>query len=169
MSEPRRLRCYAYVDRPYEAVRDVLRKHPLELLQRATVSAAKRADSLATSLRVAAAGIEIGVEVRIHVQSVSDEEGVAGLPPVTRVSVGWEAARAPSLFPLMSADLSAWPLSSSETRLEVEGEYRPPLGFVGTAIDAAIGHRIAEASVHKLLEDVVAQLGREANSAPSVK
>ena len=161
MSKPRDLRCYAYVDRPYETVRQALHERPLELLQRATASAAERANALTTSLRAGAEGVEIGVDVRMHIHAVRDEEGVAGLSPVTRVSLGWEAARIPGAFPIMSAELSAWPITSSETRLEIEGTYRPPLGVVGKAIDAAIGHRIAEASVHRLLEDVVAQLKRE--------
>ena len=38
---------------------------------------------------------------------------------------------------------------------------RAPLGPVGKAIDAAIGHRIAEASVHHFLDDIVAQIGRD--------
>ncbi|HZU81608.1 MAG TPA: hypothetical protein VE987_01770 [Polyangiaceae bacterium] len=161
MSEPRTLRCYAYVNRPYEAVRAALHERTLELMQRATNSAAARASSLGANLRVDVAGVEIGVEVRLHVASVREEQGVAGLSPVTRVSIGWEATRAPALFPLMSAELAAWPLSSSETQLEIEGNYRPPLGAVGSAIDAAVGHRIAEASVHRLLEDLVEQLRRD--------
>lgn len=165
MSTPQELRCYAYVNRPYAVVRQALHQRPRELLQRATASAAERANSLATSLRAGAAGIEIGVEVRIHVHGVREEEGVAGLSPVTRLSLGWEAARAPAVFPVMSAELSAWPLSSSETQLEIEGTYQPPLGAVGKAVDAAIGHRIAQASVHKLLEDVVEQLRREPSPA----
>jgi hypothetical protein len=55
-------------------------------------------------------------------------------------------------------ELSAWPLSSTETQLEIVGEYRPPMGVVGKAMDAAVGHRIAEASVHSFLEDVVEQM-----------
>jgi hypothetical protein len=61
----------------------------------------------------------------------------------------------------MAAEISAWPLSSSETQLEIEGGYRPPLGPLGTAIDAAVGHRVAEACVHRLLEDLSEQLRRE--------
>jgi hypothetical protein len=61
----------------------------------------------------------------------------------------------------MHLELSAWPLSSTETQLEITGEYRPPLGMVGQAMDAALGHRIAEASVHSFLEDVVEQMKRD--------
>lgn len=161
MRQPRKLRCYQYVERPYEAVRNLLRERPLEVLQRATTSAASRADALAAKLRVGVAGVEIGVDVKIHVTAIRDDEGVGGLSPVTHVMLTWEAAKAAALFPLMSAQLSAWPLSASETQIEIEGEYRPPLGAVGEAIDAAVGHRIAEASVHRFLEDFVQQIRQE--------
>jgi hypothetical protein len=161
MSEPRKLRCYQYVDRPYTQVRALLRGQPLELLQKATTSAAARARSVAANLKVDLGGIEIGVNVRPHVVRIGDQEGVAGLSPVTCVQFSWEAARTPALFPLMRAELSLWPLSSTETQIEIEGAYEPPLGTLGNAIDAVVGHRIAEASVHRFLDDVVEQIRRE--------
>jgi hypothetical protein len=165
MSKPKNIRLYAYVNQPYEVVRRALRDRPLELFQQATNSAATRAHSVAANLRVGVGSVEVGVRISIHVHGVREEEGVAGLSPVTRVKLGWEAATAPGFFPLMSAELSAWPLSASETQLEIEGLYEPPLGVVGTAIDAAVGHRIAEASVHRFLEDIVEQLRRTAPGA----
>jgi hypothetical protein len=161
MSQPRTLRCYEYVNRPFDKVREILRAQPLELLQRATNSAAARAGELAATLHLQGAGLDIGVDVRPYVQRVREDEGVAGLPPATRLELAWEASRAPALFPSMHLELSAWALSSSETQLELAGEYRPPLGRVGNALDAVLGHRVAEASVHRFLEDVVEQLRRE--------
>jgi len=167
MSEPRKISCYGYVNRSYEAVRDVLHQRPLELLNQATTSAAARAGSLAASLRIGVAGVEVGVGVHIDVRAVREEEGVAGFSPVTRVVLAWKAANASSLFPTMSAQLSAWPLLSFETQLEIEGTYSPPLGVLGTAIDVAVGHRIAEASIHRLLDDVIEQLRRDLPPPPS--
>jgi hypothetical protein len=113
MSEPRKLRCYQYVDRPYTQVRALLRGQPLELLERATTSAAARAKSVAANLKVELGGIEIGVNVRPHVVGIRDDEGVAGLSPVTRMQLGWEAARAPALFPLMRRRRSSRAASAS--------------------------------------------------------
>jgi hypothetical protein len=161
MSEPRKLRCYEYVNRPYERVRDLLYARGAEVFQRATSSATARADSLLSTLRVSAGGFEVGVDVRIHVRGARDEEWMPGLSPVTRINLAWEAAKATSLFPSMEAQLSFWPLYASETQLEINGSYRPPLGFVGNAVDAMIGHRVAEAAVHRFLEDVVEHLKRE--------
>jgi hypothetical protein len=32
--------------------------------------------------------------------------------------------------------------------------YQPPLGAVGKAMNAMVGHRIAEASVHRFIDEV---------------
>jgi hypothetical protein len=160
MKEPR-VRIYQYVNRPYGAVRELFRLRPAELFQRATTSAAARARALAASLHAGVGGVDVGVDVRIHVQGVRDDPGIAGMSPVTHVELAWEALRASALFPVMSAQLSFWPLTASETQLEIEGAYRPPLGIVGNVVDAAVGHRIAEASVHRFLDDIAEQLRRE--------
>jgi hypothetical protein len=78
------------------------------------------------------------------------------------VDLGWEAARARAFFPLMSARLSAWPITSTETQLEIEGDCEPPFGALGNALNAAVGHRVAEASVDRLLQDVLEQIRRDA-------
>jgi hypothetical protein len=161
MTEPRTLRLYGYVERPYERVRTLLRAEPLALLARATTSAAKRAQELVANLRVGLGGIEIGVDVRTAVLGVREEESIAGMPPVTCIELGWEAVHAPALFPLMHARLSLWPTLSSETQLEIEGEYQPPFRGLGSTLDAVLLHRIAQASVHRFLEDAIAQIRRE--------
>jgi hypothetical protein len=161
MSEPRKVRCYQYVNRPYDAVRELFHQRPLEAFQRATRSAAERANAVEASLRAGVAGIDVAVEVRIKVQGIRDEEGVPGMSPVTKLTLSWEATRAPGLFPVMHAELSVFPLTSTETQLELEGTYHPPLGVLGNAADAVLGHRVEEATVHRFLDDVVEQIRRE--------
>jgi hypothetical protein len=161
MSEPRTLRCYQYINRPYDQVRELLRAKPLEILERATKSASTRTKELVARLSVKLGPVDLGVDVRTYLHGIRDEEGSAGLTPVTRLDIGWEAADSPTIFPVMRAQLSIWPLTSTETQLELEGEYRPPLGLVGSALNATVGKRLAEASVHRLLDDTVEQLKRE--------
>ena len=161
MRQPSKVRCYQYVNRPFGEVRELLRQRALTLLQRATTSASARASEVGASLHAGAGAIDVSVDVRIHLHAVRDEEGVAGMSPITRITLGWEAARATALFPVMKAELSFWPLTATETQLEIEGTYHPPLGLVGDAADAAVGHRVAEATVHRFLDDVVEQIRRE--------
>jgi hypothetical protein len=58
----------------------------------------------------------------------------------------------------MSAELSVYPLTSTETQLDFLGHYEPPLSVLGGAIDAMVGHRIAEASVHRFIADIAQYL-----------
>jgi len=64
----------------------------------------------------------------------------------------------PRLFPLMKAELSIYPLTTTETQLDFLGHYEPPLGALGKAMNAVAGHRIAEASVHRFVSDVAGYL-----------
>jgi hypothetical protein len=54
----------------------------------------------------------------------------------------------------VKADLSIYPLTATETQLDFSGLYEQPLGVVGKAMNAMLGHRIAEASVHRFVGDV---------------
>ena len=64
----------------------------------------------------------------------------------------------PRLFPLMRAELSIYPLTATETQLDFKGFYEPPFGALGNAVNAIVGHRIAEASVERLVTDVAQYL-----------
>ena len=161
MSTPAKLATWQYVNRSYDRVRAALHARASALFQTATRAATARHDDLAATLKISIEGFEVGVDVHLKVFDVHDETTPATNAPVTRVRLGWEAARATSLFPHMEATLSAWPLSATETQIGIEGTYRPPLGTIGKAMDALVFHRMAEATVHRFLEDVVAQLRKE--------
>jgi hypothetical protein len=45
-----------------------------------------------------------------------------------------------------------WDEEFGKCRLVLDGEYDPPLGVVGKAFDAAVGHQIAQNTVRSLLE-----------------
>jgi hypothetical protein len=90
------------------------------------------------------------------------EEVQDGRSPMLRISLSWQAEKHAALFPVMSAELSVYPLSSGETQLDLLGRYQPPMGPLGTAIDALVGHRVAEATVHRFLQDVADYLKPQA-------
>jgi hypothetical protein len=66
----------------------------------------------------------------------------------------------------MRAELAVYPLTSTETQLDFQGVYEPPLGALGKAVNAVVGHRIAEASVHRFVSNV-AQYLRQTLGKPS--
>lgn len=89
------------------------------------------------------------------------DEGPFGRTPTTYVRLRWKAAHAAALFPSMDAGIVVYPLSRHETQLELRGRYSPPLGPVGGALDSLVGHRIADASVHRFVTDIATFLRGE--------
>lgn len=162
--EAREIRSYEYVNRPFDHVQRILAGDPVGFFQRATNAAAGRADALVAKLKVGVAGFEIGKDVEIEIDAVDTDAHAPGTisEPATTIVLRWHAARNESLFPSMRAELRIYPLSSDETQLDLHGTYAPPGGGVGVAADALVGHRIAEASLHRFLEDVVDRMRAEA-------
>lgn len=157
MATGREIRCYDYVNRPYVQVRDVLSKDALAIFQSATKSATSRARSIASELRVDISGIALEADIIISVRKI-EEQTPEMATPVTRLQLEWQAAKMPSLFPLMKAALSIYSLTASETQLDFSGQYEPPFGAVGKAMNAIVGYRIAEVSVHRFVSDVAGYL-----------
>ena len=152
MKGSREIRCYDYVNQPYDKVRDALGADALEIFQAATKVASSRAESVASELRVSIGGVEVGADIVISVQRVDERPDVPGETPRSCVHLQWQAAKNPRLFPFMNAKLFLYPLTATETQLDFQGEYEPPLGVFGKAVNAVVGHRIAESSVHGFLK-----------------
>lgn len=158
MTKGREIRFYDYVNHPYEQVRAALKEGALEVFQSATKAAASRARSVASGLHVNFAGIEVATDITISITKVQEQPGKVKAPPTTRLDLEWQATKSPNLFPFMRAELSIYPLTATETQLDLAGLYEPPLGVLGGAIDVIVGHRIAEASVHHFVSDVAKYL-----------
>ena len=81
----------------------------------------------------------------------------------------WTAAKRATLFPALDADIEVAAIGPGRTQLSMSGRYDPPLGAVGRAIDRALLHRIAEATVKDFLDRVAGRLGQGAGetSEPS--
>ena len=158
MSKGFEIHCYDYVNHPYAQVRDALSKDPLTLFRSATKAAASRAQSVASELRVEVGGVGVEAEIMISVKNIEEKVSEATSIPATRMHLEWESATMPHLFPLMKAEISIYPLTSTETQVDFQGTYEPPLGALGIAMNALVGHRIAEASVHRFVGDVAGYL-----------
>ncbi len=162
MSDGRSIRVYDYVNQPFERVRAALLNDPRGIFGRATKVATERAQVVAGGLRVKLAGIEIGTDIQIDVLGSYDHDLAKGtVSKGTRLDLQWKAIHAPGLFPTMRAALDLYPISATETQLDLAGVYDPPLGALGAVLDALIGHRIAEACVHQFIADVAEHLRAE--------
>ncbi len=111
--------------------------------------------------QVGVAGVSKLVRVQARVLSWTDIS--AGL------ALRWEAiGPGGGLFPVLDADLTIAPAAAA-TMLTLAGAYRPPLGPLGQALDRAILHRVAVATIRNFLARVAAQLADQpvANGAGS--
>jgi len=154
----REIRSYDYVNRPFGEVRNALLVDPIGTLRDATRVASARAQSLSAALSTTIAGVDVSTEIACTLPKGIEESAGPNGTPMLRLPVSWEAARHPRLFPLMNGVWSIYPLTSTETQIDFLGQYEPPLGGVGSALDAIVGRRIAEACVHRLIRDVAAHL-----------
>lgn len=147
------IHAFNYVNRPYTRVRGDVLAHPTELFAAATSSAngAKTAE-----LHAQAGPLEVGAHIQIEVLSIT--ESIANNRPSTTLALTWKAAHRSALFPTMHATLSVYPLTSTETQLELDGTYDPPLGPVGDMLDAVAMRDIAATSVQHFIDDVAAYL-----------
>jgi len=76
------------------------------------------------------------------------------IPSKTLLPMSWRPAGAEHLFPALEADLEVAPLGPSRTQLSISARYRPPMGVVGRALDRALLHRVAEATMKDFLDRV---------------
>jgi hypothetical protein len=157
------LHCYEYVNRPFERVRKVFATDALALFERATQTASGRASALVSTLKVNVGGLEVGKNVVIRIVDVHPHEDAPGhmATDALRLDLEWAAETNSALFPSMKASLLVYPLSPGETQLDLRGTYEPPGSVVGTAADRLVGHRIAEASVHRFLDEVATRVSQE--------
>jgi len=155
------IRAYDYVNHPYQQVKGLLSSDASGVFRNATKVAALRAKSVASELHINIAGIKIGTDIDISVKTIEDRPQKLKSPETTLIHLEWESSKMPNLFPFMKAELSVYPLTSTETQLVLEGTYEPPLGLLGSVLDAALGHRIAEAAVHQFITDVAVYLRTE--------
>jgi len=158
MGKGRQVRSFDYVNHPYDRVRELLSRDAIAVFRSATQAATSRTQEVASALRVDVVGLQVAKEIAIKVKDVTERPAGVKSSPVTRLAIEWEAASAPGLFPLMKAELSVYPLTATETQLDFSGRYEPPGGWLGSAVDAVIGYKIAEASVHRFVGQVAEYL-----------
>jgi hypothetical protein len=82
---------------------------------------------------------------------------------VTQESVGlairWEATGpAGELFPVLDADIRLVRAGERAAVLTMSGVYRPPLGVLGQALDRAVLHRVAAATIRDFVAQTAARI-----------
>lgn len=102
-------------------------------------------------MRVGAAGISR--LVRVQFRELPERANTAGL------ALRWEVTGPGGvLFPVLDADVELVRSGPETTWLTLNGAYRPPLGALGQALDRAILHRVASATIRGFLGRIAASL-----------
>jgi hypothetical protein len=151
----RLLHTYEYVDVPYDDVTQLLAADAAGVLQSATDTAVEHAEDVTARLSVEVGGLIIGRDIEIEVGAFEP----VGITHV-RIPLRWHAREAETLFPSMDANLVVRmvPVEYDRTQIVFDGSYEPPLGLLGAAADAAVGHHVAEAAVDRFVKEVAARI-----------
>jgi hypothetical protein len=117
-----------------------------------------------TTAGIARVGVA-GISKLVRVQASE----LAGTADSAGLAIRWEAAGSDSrVFPVLDADLRLAPAGEQLTLLTLTGSYRPPFGRAGEAVDRAVMHRVAAATVRNFLASMAAVLtSQDTESSPS--
>lgn len=72
----------------------------------------------------------------------------------TLLPMTWREGEPERLFPQLDADLEVAALGPRRTQVSINARYRPPIGMLGRAVDRAMLHCVAEATIKDFLDRV---------------
>jgi len=134
---------------------------PLNDVHRAAIEIAKAAENrtppydavtLAVNLRNLRTPLEGEIRIPVEIQ----------LEPPAKMSgdfhVEIRASSNEALFPRFEGTLSLTPEGEAGTRLWLRGEYVPPMGFLGSAVDATALHGVGERSLTNFLDWIASDI-----------
>ena len=116
---------------------------------------------------------ELGRIARREAEKLRTHFGVTGLgkafhmdvgdpirgPGDTRIPISWVSTGPRRLFPTLDGELVVSEIGSDLTQIVFRGSYEPPLGKVGEVIDKVLLHHLAEASVKRFVDALIADVG----------
>lgn len=98
------------------------------------------------------ADVGFGDPVRLEKRVELEFGAPIRMPSRTILPLRWRAAGTPGRFPALDADLEIASLAATATQLSISARYVPPMGAVGRALDRALLHRVAEATIKDFLD-----------------
>ncbi len=140
------LRYFIELSLPVGAVEDTLLPTPSTWLPRLADQASARGEDLLAQVGIGPPSKGLRKRVRVEFGPV------VRYPSQTTLPMTWHPTGAGTLFPVLEADLEIGALGNDRTQLGLNARYRPPLGTLGRAIDRALLHRVAEATVKDFLD-----------------
>lgn len=109
--------------------------------------------------QLAKVGVKLGnVPIYKHVRLQVGNSYVAAHRESIMLAVSWTAVGGPPLFPSMEGTLHADPYGPQSTRLTLNARYDPPMGALGSLIDRALMHRLAQSTMDDFVLRLAAAL-----------
>lgn len=141
------IRYYLELSLPFADAERAMLADPTAWVSGLAVEAEDRGERL-----LAEVGFDLGEGRRVDRQVEIEVGEPVALPSKTVLPLSWAAATAESAFPRLDADIELAPLGPSRSQLSISARYRPPFGVVGRALDRALLHRVAEATIKDFLD-----------------
>lgn len=150
------VRYYLDIAAPFEDVEAALLDDPETWVPGLLRTAEDRGQQLLAEVGFAVDTRRIGKEIEIGLGAPYR------FPSKTVLPMTWRATGPERLFPQLEADIEVASLGEDRTQLSISASYRAPMGTVGRALDRALLHRVAEATVKDFLDRVGERMrGRE--------
>ncbi|MEO8755885.1 MAG: hypothetical protein ABI624_24750 [Casimicrobiaceae bacterium] len=165
MTNHHELHCQAHVDHDYASVRETLLADKREILREATRRAA--AAAVTTELGVMVGVYELIAELELAVESTWPSRSPAGKPALA-ITLSWRSPRRLEWFPTMSATMTCYALSATETEIDLDGAYDPARSVFGTIDPGTTNrftHRVVENFVREVAASVQEEVGRRRSMA----
>jgi len=157
------IRYFLEIPRPSIEVEAELLCSPTEILTSPAQAADERGDRLLAEMGFGASPVRISTSVELRVgQPIR-------FPSRTVLPVSWRPTSMQRLIPSLDADIELAELGPERTQLSISARYTPPLGSLGRALDRALLHRVAEATVKDLLDRVAERLSAPPPATPTAQ
>lgn len=142
------VRYYLDLAVPFDQAEAALLEEPAEWVPGLLRDAEDRGQRLLAEVGFALETRRVEKEVEISIGSPYR------IPSKTLLPMTWKATGAERMFPQLDADIEVAALGANRTQLSISARYRPPMGVIGRALDRALLHRVAEATIKDFLDRV---------------
>jgi hypothetical protein len=142
------IRYFVELPLSFEEAEERLLRAPGEWVPGLAQAAEAKGEQLLTEVGFGPPGRRIGKQVLIELGTP------VTFPSKTVLPMSWRPIGAEGLFPELEADVEVASLGASRSQLSISARYQPPWGAIGRAIDRALLHRVAEATLKDFLDRV---------------
>jgi hypothetical protein len=153
------VRYFVEIPRPAVEVEEDILRSPSAWAAAAATGAESRGETLLAEVGFGANGGRLAKTVEMEFGPP------VRFPSKTVLPMSWRSAGLDRLFPRLDADIEVAPLGPNRTQLSISARYDPPLGSVGKALDRAVLHRVAEATLKDFLDRAAGTLAAQASVA----